>query len=429
MKKLIVLLAAAVLLAAVPACQDSGNSGPVGDTAETSVVLCIESQYRQYFKELIDYLSATGNETTYELLVLPTAAEKRETELTRLRAEIMAGGGPDAFILDTTLPGTVGDSSEEDPPEKLFPNVEASMYSQIFLNVEDMVQSSEVIELESCNQTVMDVGVTDQGRFLLPLTYTFYTNIVESSSLRDPAFTFSSIDELLASDETALQQVFASHTLLMPPAILGKLADYEAQTLLVTPETLLAAVESANSRAAVRDSSAAASGSSGYINGSLLERIRYTDTAYSFFPVPDQRGGVTAGVSLYAAINRNTQHPQEAFDFIELLYSDEVITATGWEVNGRYYGSTYSLAYTGIPVKEAVYFDDLAGGEAGTDVNAATMTSLRAMVQRIDSAVVYSTLEQDVFRTYFSYGTGDPEKSLAQRAQETISSMEMSLAE
>ena len=57
------------------------------------------------------------------------------------------------------------------------------------------------------------------------------------------------------------------------------------------------------------------------------------------------------------------------------------------------------------------------------------MTSLRAMVQRIDSAVVYSTLEQDVFRTYFSYGAGDPEKSLTERAQETISSMEMSLAE
>lgn len=429
MKKLIVLLAAAVLLTAVPACQDSGNSGPVGDTAETSVVLCIEEQYRQYFKELVDYLSAIGNETTYQLLVLPTAAEKREAELTRLRAEIMAGGGPDAFILDTTLPGAVGEFSEEDPPEKLFPNAEASMYSQIFLNVEDMVQSSEVIDPDSCNQTVMDVGVTDQGRFLLPLTYTFYTNIVETSGLQDPAFTFSSVDELLASDETALQQVFASHTLLMPPAILGKLADYESQTLLVTTETLLAAIESANSLAAIRDSSAAASGSSGYINESLLARIRYTDSEYSFFPVPNQQGGVTAGVSLYAAINRNTQHPQEAFDFIELLYSDEVTTSTGWEVNGRYYGSTYPMAYTGIPVKDEVYFDDLAGGETEAGINAATMASLRAMVQRIDSAVVYSTLEQDVFRTYFSYGTGDPDKSLVQRAQETISSMEMSLAE
>ena len=223
------------------------------------------------------------------------------------------------------------------------------MYSQIFLDVDDMVQSSEVIGLENCNQTVMDVGVTDQGRFLLPLTYTFYTNIVETSSLRDPAFVFSSIDELLASDETALQQAFASRTLLLPPAILGKLADYEAQILLVTPETLLAAVESANSLAAVRDSSAAASGFSGYINGSLLERIRYTDTAYSFFPGLTSGGGVTAGVSLYAAINRNTQHPQEPLTLSKLLYSDEVITATGWEVNGRYYGSTYSLAYTRHP--------------------------------------------------------------------------------
>ena len=145
MEKLIVLLAAAVMLATLPDCQDSGKSGPGGDTAEMPVVLCIEEQYRQYFKELIDYLSAIGNETIYELLVLPTAAEKREAELTRLRAEIMAGGGPDAFILDTTLPGSAGDSSEEDPPENLFPNAEASMYSQIFLNVDDILSKNEVL--------------------------------------------------------------------------------------------------------------------------------------------------------------------------------------------------------------------------------------------------------------------------------------------
>lgn len=429
MKKLIVLLAAAVLLAALPACQDSGNSGPVGDTAETSVVLCIEEQYRQYFKELIDYLSAIGNETTYELLVLPSATEKRESELTRLRAEIMAGGGPDVFILDTYIPGSRGDSLEDGPPEKLFPNAEASMYSQIFLDVDDMVQSSEVIDLESCNQTVMDVGVTDQGRFLLPLTYTFYANIVETSSLQDPAFTFSSIEELLASNEAALQQALCGSSSFLPLATLGKLADYEAQTLLVTTETLLVAMETADALAAIRDSNAAASGSSGYINESLLERIRYTDTEYSFFPVPNQQGGITAGVSLYAAINGNTQHPQEAFDFIELLYSDEIITATGWKVNERYYGAINFITYSGIPVKDEVYFDDLAGSDTGTGINAATLASLRSMVQRIDSAVVYSTLDQTIYEAYFGWHFEPPGKSMEERVEEAISSMEMSLAE
>ena len=93
--------------------------------------------------------------------MLPNNTEDRETELTRLRTENHGGEGPDAFILNATVPGTVTDSGE--PLEALFPNVEKSMYSHLFLDLEDMAQSSEIIDLESCNQTVMDVGVTGEG--------------------------------------------------------------------------------------------------------------------------------------------------------------------------------------------------------------------------------------------------------------------------
>ena len=113
------------------------------------VVICADESFRENLKELISYLAATGNETEYELLVLPDDTEDREPELTRLRTEIMAGEGPDAFILDATIPGTVTDSGE--PLEALFPNVEKSMYSHLFLDLEEMVQNSEIIELENCN--------------------------------------------------------------------------------------------------------------------------------------------------------------------------------------------------------------------------------------------------------------------------------------
>ena len=62
--------------------------------------------------ELENYLLAKGVETDYEFLVLPNNTEDREPELTRLRTEIMAGEGPDAFILNATIPGTVTDSGD-----------------------------------------------------------------------------------------------------------------------------------------------------------------------------------------------------------------------------------------------------------------------------------------------------------------------------
>ena len=52
-------------------------------------------------------------------------------------------------MLSTYMPGVL------DPLEPLFPNVEKSMASHLFLDLEDMVQGSELIDLESCNQAVM----------------------------------------------------------------------------------------------------------------------------------------------------------------------------------------------------------------------------------------------------------------------------------
>ena len=167
MKKLSMLLAFCLLSVSLCGCQSqltsSSQSSEVSAVSASStaqegdpVVLCIEDSFEQDAYELENYLKATGVETEYEFLVLPNNTEDRETELTRLRTEIMAGEGPDAFILDATVPGTVTDSGE--PLEALFPNVEKSMYSHLFLDLEDMAQSSEIIDLESCNQTVMDVG-------------------------------------------------------------------------------------------------------------------------------------------------------------------------------------------------------------------------------------------------------------------------------
>ena len=62
-------------------------------------------------------------------------------------------------------------------------------------------------------------------------------------------------------------------------------------------------------------------------------------------------------MTFYAAINANAAHPQEAFDFIELLYSPELVTQQGIEVNGMHYGTMFDYGDNGslaIPVKDGV---------------------------------------------------------------------------
>ena len=103
MKKLALLLTVCLLAWSVLAgCQTqdtpqapepSGSEASASSTAQEGdpVVLCIEDSFEQDAYELENYLKATGVETEYEFLVLPNNTEDRETELTRLRTEIMAG--------------------------------------------------------------------------------------------------------------------------------------------------------------------------------------------------------------------------------------------------------------------------------------------------------------------------------------------------
>lgn len=400
------------------------------DAAEGEpVVICIEDTFEQDAYELENYLLATGLETDYEFLVLPSNSEDREPELTRLRTEIMAGEGPDAFVISTYIPGYSVGQDPLDSLEPLFPNVEKSMYSHLFLDVEEMVQQSEIVDLDSCNQTVMDVGVTEDGRFLLPLTYTFPTAVVDKSALEDPDYTFSTMDELLQSDQETLKGLLSYRTLWMFPNCLGVLADYDSQKLLVTPESLQKAVEQAGDLVTLQDKKY--SGSSAILNGdtswTAWMDLRYDQPEYSVFPIPNQDGGVTAAVTMFAAVNRNAEHPQEAFALIEQLFREELTTGAGFEVNGRHYCSVFDYGDNylfSLPVKEQLVLEYI---ESSTQ--ASTMASLRASVDRIDSAKVYSDLDQDIYEMYYTWCLERPDETLEELVEQTISSMEMTLAE
>lgn len=442
MKKLALLLTVCLLAwSALAGCQTQDTPQPpepsdseasASSTAQEGdpVVLCIEDSFEQDAYELENYLKATGVETEYEFLVLPNNTEDRETELTRLRTEIMAGEGPDAFILNATVPGTVTDSGE--PLEALFPNVEKSMYSHLFLDLEDMAQSSEIIDLESCNKTVMDVGVTGEGRFLLPLTYTFSGLILDPSILNDPAYVFTSLDELLQSDEEAFKGIMAWGTFRLFPDCLGLLADYTGQNLLVTQDSLQQAIEQADALSAFQDEAYSQSPAlyqgGRTIGANHLMSLAREETEYAVLPIPNPQGGVTAAVTFYAAINANAAHPQEAFDFIELLYSPELVTQQGFEVNGMHYGTMFDYGDNGflaIPVKDRLllqYAED-------SGLLPGTLASFQGTLDRIDSAKVYSDLDLDIYNLYETWHFERPEESLEELVDRTVSTMEMTLAE
>ena len=290
------------------------------------------------------------------------------------------------------------------------------MYSHLFLDLEDMAQSSEIIDLESCNQTVMDVGVTEDGRFLLPLTYSLSALILDPSILSDPAYVFTTLDELLQSDEEALKGIMAWGTFRLFPDCLGLLADYTDQNLLVTQDSLQQAIEQADALSAFQDETYSQSPAlyqgGRTIGANHLMSLAREETEYAVLP----------------AINANAAHPQEAFDFIELLYSPELVTQQGLEVNGMHYGTMFDYGGNGslaIPVKDGVllqYAED-------SGLLPGTLASFQGALDRIDSAKVYSDLDLDIYNLYETWHFERPEESLEELVDRTVSTMEMTLAE
>ena len=112
----------------------------------------------------------------------------------------------------------------------------------------------------------------------------------------------------------------------------------------------------------------------------------------------------------------------------ELLYSEELVTQQGFEVNGMHYGTMFDYGDNGslaIPVKDGVllqYAED-------SGLLPGTLASFQGALDRIDSAKVYSDLDLDIYNLYETWHFERPEESLEELVDRTVSTMEMTLAE
>ena len=427
MKKLGLILVVGAMVLALAACQQSGETPASGDVPESgdteSVVICVEADLEDTVQEAVDYLTATGNTTSYELLVLPRETQEREQLATRLRTEIMAGKGPDAFIL-----GTV-DPLAAEPLEGLFPDPEKAMRSHLFLDLEELVRKSELVKLEQCNALVMDTGVLGEKRFLLPILYTVSGLAMQKSDLQDPDYTFSTLDELFSGAEPGLCQAADTRVVTFFPHLFGSLADYDTGELLVTQNQVLDMMKSisqAQESAQTPEETQVTAVTAGNVGSAFFDQTAALDCAY--FPIPNREGGVTGTVRVFGAINANTTHVGEAFSILELLLSDDVQGGTGLKAKGKTYCNLFpfgNFLNRSMPVKDGL--TEKLFGLSQEQADAA-----QEMAEKITVVRLPSTLDVMLYSLYWDYPKNAPVEMVEEWEKQlpmVISSMEMALAE
>lgn len=128
----------------------------------------------------------------------------------------------------------------------------------------------------------------------------------------------------------------------MTEYVLGAIADYEEEELLFTEQELTARIHEIRNLAERYTAGEFDQAPAHYVDfigqnfDESVEGISFDarcgidkHDAYAFIPLYSDDGGVTAEITSYAAINRNTKYPREAFLLLDYLASYDV-QSTEW---------------------------------------------------------------------------------------------------
>jgi len=126
--------------------------------------------------EFQNTLNQSGGLIDIEFECLPKEGAERESSINRIRAELMAGHGPDVFII-------IGhqDTSFSEP---LFLIPEEAMANDFFLPLDKYIEkNTQFTEWDKLTKPVLEAGRDEEGQQIIPLAYKMpilYLNTSES---------------------------------------------------------------------------------------------------------------------------------------------------------------------------------------------------------------------------------------------------------
>ena len=249
-RKFAILLSAMLLTQAVCGCGGAAPSATSSASASTDSTASKSSEKAVIVTDEQEFTHENGitrlakeiyGDLNVEIFVLSEETQERETQISSLRVEIMAGGGPDGYLLSS--PTSNMTFNGEGHPATLFPDVQRTMQAGAFLPLDDYIKESEYLCSEDHFASVFDTGKTDKGQVVLPITYYASVFLLDKAQLADPDFTPKTWDELVNCDDTAVLKVVRNNLYTWCGAGIPRIADYATEKTILTEENLTAQFE------------------------------------------------------------------------------------------------------------------------------------------------------------------------------------------
>ena len=347
-----------------------------------------------------------------EVEVMPVEEADFQSRLTRLRTEIMSGQGPDIYFLSAA--DALGYDAYHDSQERLFPSTEKAMDDGFFLPLDSYMDRAQFMEFEDMNPTVMGAGCTEVGRFVLPVRYTF-----GAVRVREPVTDTggSWFDVVNGTDEVmASSYAVAANWLFYD--IFEETLDTESKALTFDQEELYNAVSIIIERYGPYGSFDTYDPDFKWwetidnmdIDGNIwlgegggeMWDPELKDSS-TYLPMRNREGGVTAIVTSYLAISKDTLYPEEAFYIVDLMMSKKFQSGQkSWEA-GSYHQATSSAAVFSYSKGVSVYDDFLRKYRPMNYTNYINEDMWPAYCElrdKITDARIMSNIDQELFEIY-----------------------------
>ncbi len=338
------------------------------------------------------YVPGNGKDFLIITETLPPEGQERSAALSRIRTEILAGKGPDVFICTCWAPG-IGE-------EGLFKFPNQAIENRIFLPLDDYISGAKYMEWDRLLPVVMEAGKGDEGQMLLPLAYTFDVFLLDkdrfSSSVEFPAAW-----EELAESGDKLARSLAGY--VTPFNMMGELADYDKDVPAFSEDELFEYMKKVIDHSKQIQSEAIVPVFVNFLDskfsgpGNQLDLLNGRE--FDFFSTYNKDGGITADITAFAGINRNSAHPDEAFTVLDFLLSRDV--QKGFKI----YTDMHSL-----PTHMDLYSAKCpAHGQAMSEEHFESFSNLRG---QINVAKFYTPLEEAMLgiTAEFDYKKGTEEE-------------------
>ena len=330
-------------------------------------------------EKLIEQFEENHPELTVELQVLPITrvmnpenTEIRELQMQRLRTQIMAGDGPDVYLMPSAAAYD----------ESLFWDVQQSMRNGIFADISKYYDADTELNKQNLVTPIMDAGVIDGARYVLPLFYEMPVAYVDVEQFEAEGGTMDMFNgtitdfhqKALSSGNPRLATGVTVDRLAMRKISLNfipELIDYTEQELLVTKEDIVPFLENYQTLFSLEKRNPDIEDHGVQLNSpgtlerfisndgfwneyrcmyiglmqDMIDNIVFSkafDVNIEMYPVAASDGDVVADVSFYGAVDGNCDDPALAYEFLRMFLTKEA----QWTGNRV----TDALKYIGWPV-------------------------------------------------------------------------------